>query len=180
MLYNMEIVVILHNIRSVYNVGSIFRTGDAARVSKIYLCGITPSPIDRFGKIRNDFSKVALGAQDYISFEQVKSANRIISKLKNKGWKIFSVEQSKNSVSVFDKKIKDELKDKNLKIALILGDEVRGIPESILKKSDKILEIPMRGKFLKNPDHPKNIKKGKESLNVSVSFAIVVFSLLYS
>lgn len=176
----MEIVVILHNIRSVYNVGSIFRTGDAIGVSKIYLCGVTPSPIDRFGKIRNDFAKVALGAQEYIPFQQIKNANSIISKLKNDGWEIFSVEQSKNSIPFFDAKVKNKIKDKNFKIALVLGDEVRGLPKSILEKSDKILEIPMRGKFLKDPNHPKNIKKGKESLNVSVSFAIVVFNLLYS
>ena len=176
----MEITIILHNIRSVYNVGSIFRTADSVGVSKIYLCGITPSPIDRFGKIRNDFAKVALGAQEYISFEQIKNANNIISKLKNNGWKIFSIEQSKNSIPFFDKKIRNKIKNKNFKIALILGDEVNGLPTSILKKSDEILEIPMRGKFLKDLNHPKNIKKGKESLNVSVSFAIVIFNLLYS
>jgi tRNA G18 (ribose-2'-O)-methylase SpoU len=155
-------IVILHNIRSLYNVGSIFRTADAAGFSKIYLCGITPTPLDRFGKNRPQISKVALGAEKYIEWEKIKSTSRLIDKLKNPstggGYKIFAVEQDKRSVAY------DRIKvSKKEKIALIVGNEIKGLPKSVLDKSDKILEIPMKGK--------------KESLNVAVAFGIVAFSL---
>ncbi len=153
--------MILHNIRSVHNVGSIFRTADAAGVKKIYLGGITPAPLDRFGKWRKDFVKVSLGAERAVEWEKANSASRVLEKLKERGFKVFAVEQAKKSMPYY--------KFKNLKfkkIALILGNETKGLPLSILKKADKVLEIPMRGK--------------KESLNVAVAFGIVVFSLVYS
>lgn len=160
-------VVILDNIRSLYNVGSIFRTADAAGVEKIYLCGITPEPMDRFGKPRQQFIKVSLGAEKSVPWEGVKSASRLIDKLKKDGYKIFAVEQNKKSIPYYNYKMKPfskaQGKNKN-KIVLIFGNEVKGIPPAILKKCYKILEIPMRGK--------------KESLNVSVAFGIVVFNLL--
>lgn len=155
-------VAILYNIRSLYNVGSIFRTADAAGFSKLYLCGITPSPLDRFGKPRMQLAKVALGAEKYVEWEKVKSTSRLIDKLKNPstggGYKIFAIEQDKNSVAY--NKIKVAEKEK---VALIVGNEIKGLPKSVLDKSDKILEIPMKGK--------------KESLNVGVAFGIVAFSL---
>lgn len=150
--------VLLHNIRSLHNVGSIFRTADAAGAGKIYLCGITPSPLDRFGRPEPKLTKVSLGAEKYIPWEKARSAARVIDSLKKEGFTILAVEQSKKSVAYHKFRAR-----KNQKIALILGNEVKGLPPSILKKCDKILEIPMRGK--------------KESLNVSVAFGIVVFSL---
>ena len=163
----------LHNIRSVHHVGSIFRTANAAGVEKIYLCGITPEPCDRLGNLRNDFAKVALGAEKNILWESKKSTVRVIKALKKDGWKIFAIEQSKKSVLYSSLK----LKNKKLKIVLILGDEVRGLPLSVLNLADEILEIPMREAMVRDLEHPKNSGDGKESLNVAVSFGIVVFRL---
>ena len=170
-----EIVVLLHDIRSLHNVGSIFRTADAAGVLKIYLSGITPAPMDRFGKIRPQLAKVSLGAEKSVPWESVKSSEEVmlIKKLKKDGYKILSVEQSKRSVPYF--------KFKSVgKIALIMGSEVSGLPKNILKISDKILEIPMRGAMVRDAHHPKRIGVGKESLNVAVAFGIVVFEFLHS
>jgi len=153
----MEIVVVLHNLRSVYNVGSIFRTADAAGVKKIYLCGITPEPKDRLGKWRKDFAKVSLGAEKYLDWDKVSSATRVLEKLKKEGYKILAVEQSAHSTPYY------RYGRSSKKIVLVFGNEVKGLPPSVLKKADKILEIPMRGK--------------KESLNVSVAFGIVVLGL---
>jgi tRNA G18 (ribose-2'-O)-methylase SpoU len=153
-----HMMTVLHNIRSVYNVGSVFRTADAAGIEKIYLCGITPSPTDKYGRARQDFAKVSLGAEKSVEWEQVKSAARLIGNLKKQGRKIFAVEQDKNSIPYDKFKIgKKELKN----AVFVFGNEVDGLPKGILKKSDKILEIPMRGK--------------KESLNVSVAFGIITF-----
>ncbi len=167
-LYNIvmsEIAVVLHNIRSLHNVGSIFRTADAAGVGKIYLCGITPAPVDRFGKIRPQFAKVSLGAEHYVKWDasarSARAVLKLLEKLRGEGCEIFAVEQSKKSIPYWRLKIENC----KLKIALIFGNEVRGLPPAILKLADKILEIPMRGK--------------KESLNVGVAFGIVVFGLLY-
>ncbi len=153
-------IVILHDIRSLHNVGSIFRTADAAGVEKIYLCGITPAPVDSFGKPRQQLTKVSLGAERYVKWEKAKSTSKLIDNLKKQKYKIFAIEQSKKSVSYFSLKTKSY---KLKAVALVLGNEVRGLPESILKRTDKILEIPMFGK--------------KESLNVAVAFGVVVFHL---
>lgn len=152
-------IVILHNIRSLYNVGSIFRTADAAGIEKIYLCGITPKPIDEFGKLRPQLTKVSLGAEKYIEWEHCKSTTRLIDKLRRNGYKIFSIEQNKKSTSY-------QLSGVRRRTVLVVGNEIKGLPQSILKRSDKILEIPMRGK--------------KESLNVGVAFGIVAFHLINS
>ncbi len=153
-------ITILHNIRSLHNVGSIFRTADAFGVKKIYLSGITPSPVDSLGKPRQQFIKVSLGAEKSVLWEKVKTPNVIIDKLKKEGYKIFAVEQNKKSIPYYKAKLK-----KNSKVALIMGNEVRGISKSILDKSDKILEIPMMGK--------------KESLNVAIAFGIVASRMVY-
>lgn len=156
-------VIILHNVRSMHNVGSIFRTADAAGVEKIYLCGFTPSPLDEFKKPRQQIAKVSLGAENYIPWEACKRTTSLIDKLKKDGYKIFSVEQSKDS------KLYNEIslsRAQQEKTALVVGHEIKGLPRSILERSDRVLEIPMRGK--------------KESLNVSVAFGIVVYSLLYN
>ncbi len=153
-------IAILNNIRSLHNVGSIFRTADAAGVEKIYLCGITPEPLDRFGKIRPQLEKVSLGAEKAVPWEKAASASALINKLKKEGYKIWAVEQSEKSIPYY--KAKADLKS----IALVLGNEVRGLPPAVLNKADKILEIPMRGE--------------KESLNVAVAFGIVAFRLCYN
>ncbi len=161
----MKLVVVLHNIRSVHNVGSIFRTADAAGVLKIYLCGITPAPFDRLKTLRPDFAKVALGAHEYIAWESAKSTAAVIKKLKGEGYKICAIEQAKNAIPYFElsraragaANVADE------KICLVLGAEVDGLPPALLKRADTILEIPMFGK--------------KESLNVAVAFGVVAFGL---
>jgi len=150
-------VVILHNIRSVHNVGSVFRTSDAMGVSKIYLTGYTPTPLDRFGRERKDVAKSALGAQKSVEWEYVKSASVVVKKLKKEKFEIVAVEQSSQSIDY-----KKFITKQN--VAFLFGNEVRGVSKSLLKKCDKIIEIPMRGK--------------KESLNVSVSAGIVLFRVL--
>ena len=154
---NIEVVVILHNIRSVYNVGSVFRTADAVGVSKIYLTGYTPTPLDRFGRERKDVAKSALGAQKSVAWEYAKSVGSVIKKLKKEEFEIVAVEQSEYSIDY--KKYKPEQK-----VAFLFGNEVRGVSKQLLSKCDKIIEIPMKGK--------------KESLNVSVSAGVVLFGVL--
>ncbi len=154
---NNESVVILHNIRSVYNVGAIFRTADAVGVSKIYLTGYTPTPLDRFGRERKDVAKSALGAEKSVEWEYVKNVSSVIKKLKKEYFEIVAVEQSENSIDY--KKFKSKQKT-----AFLFGNEVRGVSKQLLQKCDKVIEIPMRGK--------------KESLNVSVSAGVVLFRVL--
>lgn len=157
-----DIAVILHNIRSLHNVGSIFRTAEVAGVKKIYLTGITPTPLDRFGRYRSQLTKVSLGSEKIVAWEKSGSALKLIGNLKKDGYKVFMIEQSKKSTPYYKMKVRS----KNLKVALIVGNEVTGLPSSILKRADKILEIPRRGK--------------KESLNVSVACGIVLFRILYN
>lgn len=154
----MQSALILHNIRSVHNVGSIFRTADAAGVTKIFLSGYTPLPIDRFSRPRSDFAKVSLGAELTIPWERTKTFSGAVKKLKKDGFLIVAVEQDERSVSLFEYVPKIE------KIGLVLGNEVRGISKQGLGLCDEIVEIPMRGK--------------KESLNVSVTAGIAMFTLL--
>jgi tRNA G18 (ribose-2'-O)-methylase SpoU len=152
-----EICLALHNIRSTHNVGAIFRTADAAGVSKIYLCGITPAPIDRFGRARSDIAKAALGAEMTVKWESVKDIKKLIAKLKKAKWKIIAVEQSENSINY--KKIKT-----SSKTLFIFGAEVEGIEKEILNMCDQIAEIPMKGR--------------KESLNVSVAAGVILYQHL--
>ena len=154
-------VAILVNIRSLHNVGSIFRTSDAAGIEKIYITGYTPTPIDQFGAIRPQIGKVALGAEKDIPWQYYRSATALIDKLKKDGFTILAIEQSKNSKTYSKIKLtKKELE----KTVLIVGNEIRGLSPAILKRADQILEIPMYGK--------------KESLNVSVAFGIVAYGLM--
>ncbi|MFA6006580.1 MAG: RNA methyltransferase [Candidatus Paceibacterota bacterium] len=150
-------ILILHNIRSVYNVGAIFRTADAAGVSKIYLTGYTPSPLDRFGSIRKDITKTALGAEKSVSWEQHPSLSYAIAQLREECFNIVALEQAENSVDYKTFKSSG-------KTALIIGEERFGITQDILDQCDSIIEIPMKGK--------------KESLNVSVATGIALFRIL--
>ncbi len=157
MIKHLENILILHNIRSVENVGAMFRTADAVGIDKIYLTGYTPTPLDRFGRKRKDLAKSALGAEEFVSWEQKKSILPLLAKLKKEKFMIIGVEQDKKSVDY--KQVKT--KEKNV---FIVGAEVTGIPQNILKKCDVIAEIPMKGK--------------KESLNVSVATGIALFQIL--
>ncbi len=150
-------ILILNDIRSVENVGAMFRTADAAGIDKMYLCGYTPAPLDRFGRKRNDLAKSALGAEEFVSWEAKKLILPLITKLKKDGFQIIAIEQDLKSVDY--KKVK--LKKKN---AFLVGTEVTGIPKNVLEKCDVIAEIPMKGK--------------KESLNVSVALGVALFRML--
>ena len=154
---NKEKFVILVDIRSVFNVGSIFRTADALGVDKIFLCGCTPAPKDRFGRKRMDLAKVALGAEESASWEHHEDVTKLLKILKKEKVQIIALEQSPKSVDY--KKIKTKGST-----AIILGEEVNGISEKILNLADVIAEIPMLGK--------------KESLNVSVAFGVAGFEIL--
>jgi len=129
-------------------VGSIFRTADAAGVSRIYLCGITPTPP------HPKINKVSLGAENYVPWKYIRIAGKIVTKLKKEGAQIVALEQAKDAIDIYDFKPKFPL-------ALILGNEVKGISPAILKKCDKKISISMYGK--------------KESLNVSVAFGVAVY-----
>jgi len=154
---NRENILILHNIRSVENVGAMFRTADAVGIDKIYLAGYTPTPLDRFGRKRRDMAKSALGAEEFVTWEQRKNLLSLISNLKKSGFKIIAIEQAKNSVDYKQLSVKGNA-------AFIVGAEVAGIPKSILRKCDVIAEIPMKGK--------------KESLNVSVAMGVALYQML--
>lgn len=147
--------LILHNIRSAHNVGSIFRTAEGAGVRKIYLSGYTPAPIDRFGRKRKDLAKVALGAEDMIEWEKSDDIQTLISNLKKDG-RVIAVEQSPDSV---DYTVFSEPES----VTYIFGNEVEGIEEDVLNSVDMIVEIPMKG--------------DKKSLNVSVSAGIILFRI---
>jgi len=154
--------IIAHNIRSLLNVGSIFRTADAFGADKIYLTGYTPTP--ELVKHRLKISKVALGAEDYVKWQSEKSAVRLIKKLKSKNVKIIGLENNISlSTIINSKQAKTFIKASKQGIALVLGEERKGINKNVLKLCDIIIEIPMKGK--------------KESLNVSVAFGIVAYEI---
>lgn len=146
-----DVYVICDSIRSLYNVGSIFRTSDALGVKKIYLCGITGTP-EQKGVL-----KVSLGAENSVPWEHCKDAWRLVDRLKKKGVRIVSLELTKSSKNV-------KLFKPKFPLALIVGNEVDGVSESLLKRSDAVVHIPMKGI--------------KESLNVSVAFGIAAYEIL--
>ena len=152
-------ILILNDIRSVENVGAMFRTADAAGVNKIYLTGYTPTPLDRFGRKRGDLAKSALGAEEFVKWEQKKNVVQLLTKLKREKYSIIGIEQDKKSVDYKTLRLRSGRGN-----VFIVGTEVTGIPKNILKKCDIIAEIPMRGK--------------KESLNVSVATGIALFRIL--
>jgi 23S rRNA (guanosine2251-2'-O)-methyltransferase len=157
----MKSVAILHDIRSVINVGAIFRTCDAVGISKIYLIGITSTPLDRFGRTRADFAKAALGAEKTITWEFSDRIEPILEKVKKEGFKIVAIEQSPASVDY--RKVCEQLGAAQ-KFAFLVGNEVGGLPTQVLGLCDVVAEIPMRGE--------------KESLNVSTAFGVAVYRIL--
>lgn len=152
-----DIRLVLDNIRSVYNVGSIFRTAETLGISRIYCLGTTPAPLDRFGRKRSDLAKVALGAEEIIPWEYTESCLSLLKKLKKENFQIIALEQADKSVDYKKVKVKT-------KAVIILGNEVEGVSSKLLKLANTIAEIPMAGK--------------KESLNVSVATGVFLFRLL--
>lgn len=146
-----EFYVLAVNIRSAHNVGSIFRTADGAGATKLYLGGYTPVPPNP------KISKTALGAEKSVSWEKVKQPGRFIGKMKREGRQIVVLE-NKTKGAIDYRRFKPRFS-----LLLVIGNEVRGAPRAILKKADKIVSIPMRGK--------------KESLNVSVAFGVMAYKI---
>jgi 23S rRNA (guanosine2251-2'-O)-methyltransferase len=153
-------IVVLNNIRSLHNIGSIFRTSDAVGVEKIYLCGYTSAPKDEFGASRSQIAKTALGAEHTMLWEKQKSATKLLDRLHRDGFKIYAVELDKRSTPYH--KVKLSARDLQ-KAVVVMGNEVTGLSPAVLRRADKILEIPMFGH--------------KESLNVSVAYGVVVYGL---
>ncbi|MEK7556254.1 MAG: TrmH family RNA methyltransferase [Patescibacteria group bacterium] len=151
-----ETILILHNIRSTHNVGSIFRTADAAGVSRVYLSGYTPTPLDRFNRVQKDIAKTALGAEMTIPWESTKELTKLLTRLKQERVPLIAIEQGVRAVDY--KKVKAPARS-----AFIVGNEVRGLSRNILSRCDIIAEIPMKGK--------------KESLNVAVATGIGLFRM---
>ena len=147
------IVLVLDNVRSLNNVGSAFRTGDAFAVEKIYLCGITGTPPNK------EINKTALGATESVDWDHAERTSELLKRLKAEGFKVLAVEQVTNSVSL--KKFQPE---KDQKYALVFGNEVFGVEEEALALADTVLEIPQFGT--------------KHSLNISVALGIVVWDLV--
>lgn len=146
------LIVVLDNIRSLNNIGSVFRTSDAFLIEKIYLCGITAKPPHK------DIHKTALGATESVEWEYVDDTLQLIEKLKNSNIKIVSIEQAKNSIM-----LQDFTLQKNQKYAIIMGNEVKGVQQEVVSASDFCVEIPQFGT--------------KHSLNISVSCGIVLWDL---
>lgn len=153
-------IAILHNIRSAHNVGSMFRTADAAGVDRLYLCGITPTPNDMLGSARKSLEKTALGAEKIVLWKKLARIADCIRRLKADGYFICAIELTKDAVPYH---AADFLKKNTDKLAFIVGNEVKGLPQSVITKCDAVVCIPMHGK--------------KESLNVAVAFGIIAFEI---
>lgn len=150
--FRFPLVVVLNNIRSLYNVGSIFRTADAVGVEKIYLCGITGKP----DGTRTGISKTALGAEEVVPWEHRWNARAVVGELKARGYEIILLEQVKEGIPFQDYEPKGP-------VCLVLGNEISGVARGLLPLSDQAIEIEMSG--LKN------------SLNVTVAFGVVVYHI---
>ena len=146
------LIIILDNIRSLNNIGSVFRTADAFLIQKIYLCGITATPPHK------DIHKTALGATDSVEWEHYKDTDHLIEELIQQNIKILSVEQAENATMLHEFK-----PIKNQTYAVVFGNEVKGVQQSIVSISDQVLEIPQYGT--------------KHSLNISVSVGVVLWDL---
>lgn len=149
----MEIYVLIHNIRSVYNVGSVFRTSDGAGVDKIFISGYTACPP------RDDLHKTALGAEESVKWEYTQDPISLIKELKKERFTVVSLEDTESSIDLFEYNFKDK------RILLILGNEVDGVEEQFLQISDVITHLPMLGV--------------KESLNVASAFAIAIYNIKF-
>lgn len=146
-----QFVVVAHNIRSMHNVGAIFRTSEGAGVDMIYLTGYTATPP------RKEISKVALGSEERVPWKFRKGVGDLVTRLKKEGYQIVALEQDERSIDY--KKYNPPLSP----ICLIIGNEVKGISKALLKKADVIIELPMLG--------------SRKSLNVSVAFGVAVYEI---
>lgn len=151
------LIAVLDNIRSLYNVGSIFRTADAFNVDKIYLCGYTPAPIN--DRQKKEIHKTALGAEEFVEWEKAEQTWKLLNNLKKQGFYIIALETDKKAINIS----KFNPSAGKLKIVLVVGNEARGLSKEILKRCNKIVKIPMLGK--------------KESLNVSVAFGVAAYCI---
>lgn len=149
-----KIVVVLDNIRSMHNTGSVFRTADAFLIEAIFLCGYTPQPPHR------DINKTALGATETVDWIYFSSTTEAVNELKEKNYKVFAVEQTEGSIS-----LEKFLRNKEENIALVFGNEVEGVSTDILPLCDGFIEIPQQGM--------------KHSLNISVAAGIVLWQMVY-
>jgi len=148
-----EVKVILHNIRSLHNVGSVFRSSDAFGISELILTGYTPTPP------RAEINKTAIGAEEFVKWRHFETASEIIDELKNDGYSILGMEQTTDSIALNELQIDDYTK-----ICLVMGNEVTGIDSEILDLMDAFVAIPQFGL--------------KHSLNVSVAAAVMLYALL--
>ena len=146
------IIIILDNIRSLNNIGSVFRTSDAFLIEKIYLCGITAQPP------HNDIRKTALGSTETVDWEYTNNTIEIVEKLKTEGVKVCSIEQAENATMLNN--FKPQL---NTKYAFVFGNEVKGVAQDVVNASDVVIEIPQFGT--------------KHSLNISVSCGVVIWDV---
>jgi 23S rRNA (guanosine2251-2'-O)-methyltransferase len=146
------IIVVLENIRSAYNVGSVFRTADAFLLEGIYICGYTAFPPHK------EIRKTALGAEETVHWKYFKHINDALEELRQEGYKIYSIEQAQDSIPL------NELKTTREKIAVIFGNEVTGVEQSTILSTDGCIEIPQLGM--------------KHSLNVSVAAGVVLWELV--
>lgn len=146
----LPLVVVLDNVRSLHNVGSVFRTSDAFRVEKIVLCGITATPPNA------EIHKTALGAEDVVEWQHFESTDNAVNVLRGQGYRIFSIEQCNGSIALQDFKTLP-----NVKYAVVFGNEVKGVQQSVVDVSDGAIEIPQFGT--------------KHSLNVSVTAGMVIW-----
>lgn len=146
------VVIVLDNVRSMHNVGSVFRTSDAFLVEEIILCGVTPQPPHR------DIHKTALGATESVKWSYTKTTTEAVEKLKLEGYKIIAIEQVHDSIllSDFEKSTDD-------KIVFVFGNEVQGVSDEVLALCDACIEIPQHG--------------SKHSFNISVSVGIVLWEV---
>jgi len=151
-----NIYLILDNLRSAHNVGAIFRTADATRVKKIFLCGITPTPSEEKQGNRR-VKKASVGADKFVKWSYVKNIKAKIEKLKKQGVSIVALEQTPESINYCQAKY-------NFPLALVIGNEIEGVGESVLKLADQKIEIPMYGK--------------KNSLNVATATGIALYKIL--
>ena len=148
----MPVVVVLDNIRSLNNIGSVFRTSDAFRIERIYLCGITATPPQK------EIHKTALGATESVDWTYSKNIDELIGELKSEGHTILAVEQADKSIS-----LNEFRPEAGHRYAVVFGNEVKGVQQKVIDLSDGCLEIPQHGT--------------KHSLNISVSCGIVLWDL---
>lgn len=146
----LPLIVVLDDVRSMNNVGSVFRTGDAFRVEAVYLCGITATPPNA------EIHKTALGAEDSVEWKHFNSAEEALSALKETGYEIYSIEQAHGST-----KLQNFAPSRGKKYAVVLGNEVKGVHQEVIDASDGCLEIPQFGT--------------KHSMNVSVTAGIIIW-----